>query len=376
MFVSVMVITSFVWIYMYQKYLLGVSPTRDVPIHNPAPELNRLSSAINRSSFLIKHSSLGYKVQSSSVMTDHLPSLINYPGRDLLNRSTTLTHSSCPRHYLVRDGKSCPTPTSQTDFIGVDHPFYFYGYSAFLQTDKPRTRIAVIFISVLQIQHKKSRCSIQVEDSEEYVEGNVVLYHYTMTIHDKSKFGQLCSGIILCDYPKRLHNHKVARNVRLYTGNTTLSILPVEKLAEPSKRKSLALCLPRVYQAPYCAECSGINYTYHLPEWIEMQRILGVDTIFVYNVSMGDDASLIFNYYARQGFVVLLSHAPIHNKTYMPVSMGIIECIHRNRYVYDYVLAIDMDEFIIPTKWNTYQEIIRDLLNESTYISDFQVDTS
>ena len=159
----------------------------------------------------------------------------------------------------------------------------------------------------------------------------------------------------------------VAQSVRIRTGSSILSTLPVEQLVKPEKRKSLALCLPRVYQKPYCADCQGFNYTYYLPEWMEMQRIMGVDTVFVYNVSMNADASLVFSHYARQGFVEILSHSPIHGESYMPVSMGVTECMLRNRFAYDYVLSIDMDEFIFSEKWNTYQEMIDALYSNGTH---------
>ena len=343
---AVLAATVFICVYMYQTVGLGPQTPR---------ALYRLP-VINQSSFMINH---------SSVTFDHT-SPVNHQG--LLNTSiaSSSNHSSCPRHYLFKDGKPCPTPTSPKDFVGVDSPFSFYSYSAFLITDSSIPQIAIIFIRTATKQYYKPRCEIQFTGSDKYVRGNRGWEFYTMQPLDKNELGEIWSGIFYCMYPKGYHYDKVAKHVRIYTGSSLLSSLPVEELAKPPKRKSLALCLARTYQIPYCSECTGINYTYHLPEWIEMQRILGVDKIFVYNVSIGADASYIFNYYARQGFVEVLSHAPIHNETYMPVSMGITECIYRNRYAYDYVLAIDMDEFIIPIKWNTYQDIIRDLLMNQT----------
>jgi hypothetical protein len=98
-----------------------------------------------------------------------------------------------------------------------------------------------------------------------------------------------------------------------------------------------------------------------------MQRLMGVDTIFAYNMSMSEDASRIFNYYARLGVVEILSHKPILNETHMPTSLGVTDCMLRNKYAYDYVLVLDMDEFLFSPKWDTYQEIIRALMDNSTY---------
>ena len=313
----ILVLTIPYIINVYKTIGIGASPNRAVITSQQSHNIDNPSPVINCSSLVV----------------------------DLPKNVSMNIHPSCPRHYLYKDGKRCPPVTSPADFIGVDYPFYFYGYSAFLMADEGNPQIAIIIMRTATKQNFKLGCYIQFAGSEEYIHGNMGPVYLTMSRFDTNKFGQLYSGIIRCLYPAGMQRNKVAQNIRIYTGNTTLTTLPVEELAKPLKRKSLGLCLARTYQDPYCKDCRGINYTYHLPEWVEMQRMMGVDTIFVYNVSMNADASLIFNYYARQGFVEVLSHTPIHNETYMPVSMGITECIYRNRYAYDYILAIDMDEF-------------------------------
>ena len=278
--------------------------------------------------------------------------------------------TECPRHYLFLNGKQCfQSPDTAKDFIGVDHLIYFYGYSVYLFPGEGR--IAMIFIYSIPLDKKfpRIKCDIQFPGSDNWVRGQIGVFYESFIHFDKNKFGTIHSAIYMCRYRKGVSRDVVAQYVRICTGteDTTLSILPVEELAKPPKKKSLALCLPRVYQKPYCADCQGFNYTYFLPEWMEMQRIMGVDKVFAYNVSMNADASLVFSHYARQGFVDILSHHPIHNETYMPVSMGLTDCIYWNSFVYDYVLALDMDEFIFSKKMNTYQEIIAELFRNGTH---------
>ena len=278
--------------------------------------------------------------------------------------------TECPRHYLFHNGKQClPSPDTPKDFIGVDRPIYFYGYSAHLLPGEGRIAMIFIYSIPMNKQFPNIKCEIQFQGSENWVKGQIGGYFQSFIPFDKNNYGTMHSATYMCRYSNGFSRDVVAQYVRICTKSegTILSILPVEELAKPPDRKSLALCLPRVYQKPYCEECQGFNYTYFLPEWMEMQRIMGVDKVFVYNVSMNADASLVFSHYARQGFVEILSHHPIHDETYMPVSMGLTDCMYRNRFMYDYVLTLDMDEFIFSENFNTYQEIIAELFRNGTH---------
>ena len=285
------------------------------------------------------------------------------------DNATVSLLTECPRHYLFHNGKQClQSPDTPKDFIGVDRPIYIYGYSAHLFPGEGRVAMILLYSIPMNKQFPNIKCDFQFPGSENWVQGFIGGYYQSFIPFDKNNYGTIHSAMYMCRY-RKVSRDVVAQYVRIRTRSegTVLSILPVEELVKPPKRKSLALCLPRVYQKPYCADCQGFNYTYFLPEWMEMQRIMGVDKVYVYNVSMNSDASLIFSHYARQGFVEILSHHPIHDETYMPVSMGLTDCMYRNRFMYDYVLALDMDEFIFSKKLNTYQEIIAELFRNGTH---------
>ena len=280
--------------------------------------------------------------------------------------------TECPRHYLFHNGKQClrsPDTLKSLDFNGVDRPIYFYGYSAYLLPGEGRIAMIFIYSIPMNKQFPQINCDFQFPSSDNWVQGQIGGYFQASIPFDKNNYGTIYSATHMCRYCNGVSSDVVAQYVRIRTKSEgkILSILPVEELAKPPERKSLALCLPRVYQKPYCEDCQGFNYTYFLPEWMEMQRIMGVDKVFVYNVSMNADASLVFSHYARQGFVDILSHHPIHDETYMPVSMGLTDCLLRNKFKYDYILALDMDEFIFSEKLNTYQEIIAELFRNGTH---------
>ncbi len=92
-------------------------------------------------------------------------------------------------------------------------------------------------------------------------------------------------------------------------------------------------------------------------EWLELQKILGVNKIVVYNESMAQSTAAVLLHYSDQGFVDIRPSPTLKNNgTYTLndslIRQGIIfsDCLYRNMYQYRYVVSSDMDEVIVPTK--------------------------
>ena len=95
--------------------------------------------------------------------------------------------------------------------------------------------------------------------------------------------------------------------------------------------------------------CKPLNYTDMLVPWFEMQKILGVSGVTLYNHSMSHGTNQVVTHYAKQGFAQVISQGPIGKDTFrQPGSLSINDCLYRNMYTYQKLMVIDLDELIIP----------------------------
>ncbi|CAL1530149.1 unnamed protein product [Lymnaea stagnalis] len=108
-------------------------------------------------------------------------------------------------------------------------------------------------------------------------------------------------------------------------------------------------------------------------EWFEIQRILGVDKVLIYDLDTSENVSRVFRYYQQLGILDLqpyelpgkpknrsLSEAFKHTSQFnQDESMAVLECRQRMGG-YDYVISHDLDEMIIP----------RDNVDLKTFLQD------
>jgi len=111
-------------------------------------------------------------------------------------------------------------------------------------------------------------------------------------------------------------------------------------------------------------------------EWIEFHRSLGVERFTLYNISIGPSVSCIINEYnslnARdensQIFIEVLpwgnpSDRIISNVTIKQQNQlaALNDCVYRQRGFSQYVLNIDLDEFMTPHEDDNYANLIKRL---------------
>lgn len=110
-------------------------------------------------------------------------------------------------------------------------------------------------------------------------------------------------------------------------------------------------------------------------EWVEMLKILGAEQIYIYHRYVNPDCFKIMLHYEKQGFMVLeqyletsamsassfegygarLNELPIFN-----------DCLYRVKNLYKYIVPLDFDEILIPTKKDheTWMDLISYLKND------------
>jgi hypothetical protein len=107
--------------------------------------------------------------------------------------------------------------------------------------------------------------------------------------------------LVVCQLPDRF-NRTVPIDVALGWSNLseasgsswTSFRVPVEVSRRRSTRGQLALCLSAVFR--------GDAQPRQVVEWLEMQRLLGVELVVVYNRSMSDKVGEVFSRYASGQF--------------------------------------------------------------------------
>ena len=121
---------------------------------------------------------------------------------------------------------------------------------------------------------------------------------------------------------------------------------------------------------------------HELIEWIELNRILGVDFFTLYNHTTGPAVDKVLNYYSIQGILEVIPwQLPMGVDTWprasTPVEIHYFgqlaasnDCLRRNRNRTKYLLVIDLDEFIIPRSEGviTLSQMMKTLPENGAYI--------
>ena len=130
------------------------------------------------------------------------PSSLSHPNG--IPNATLAISSDCPRHFLFHEGKQCTQlPNAPRDFIGSDHPLYFYGYSALLFPEEGRIAIICLFSIPMKTNMPSIQCEIQFPDSKGYARGIIGGHFFTLSAFDKNEFGTIHSAVYMCRYLKR-----------------------------------------------------------------------------------------------------------------------------------------------------------------------------
>ena len=132
--------------------------------------------------------------------------------------------------------------------------------------------------------------------------------------------------------------------------------LPVEVAERPAVVQDFGICV--------CASYSHRD-PFQLVEWMEMQKILGVSKVTMYNHSISENTSRIFKHYVDEGFVEYRQTYPFWEETGTGFARvkphkapTINDCMYRNMYRFKKILVIDFDEFIIPRQHHNLSEML------------------
>ena len=155
---------------------------------------------------------------------------------------------------------------------------------------------------------------------------------------------------------------------------TPLNVVPVNQNQQSDVRNKFTVCV-----TPF-----SHNYAraYELIEWIEFNRILGADKFVFYNYSSASNVEKVLSSYSEKGLIEIVdwklpmkvSHWPpdgtkeeIH---YFGQLASLNECLLRNRKRSEFIVNLDLDEFIIPREKNvtSWKQMMNNLQKHGIYI--------
>ena len=129
---------------------------------------------------------------------------------------------------------------------------------------------------------------------------------------------------------------------------------------------------PRKFTVCFAPLHFNVSFGHMLVNSIEFNQILGADFFVFYNFSLNHIGNKILNYYSKRGLVevipwnIKLNNSNIH---YYGQMAAVNDCMLRHRHTTNYIVIVDLDEFIIPkdNKYFTWKDILKQLPERSSY---------
>lgn len=114
------------------------------------------------------------------------------------------------------------------------------------------------------------------------------------------------------------------------------------------------------YKPRFLSACLSPLHNYfddykRLIEWIELNRILGIEFFSIYCEKVGKNVEKALQHYRWQGIVEVVNwDIPISDIHYHGQLAAINDCLYKNKARTEYLMITDVDEFIIPQHQDYY----------------------
>ena len=115
-----------------------------------------------------------------------------------------------------------------------------------------------------------------------------------------------------------------------------------EKMSDEKRLYNITLCLGPMYD-----QYNDLN---RLVEMVEVDTMLGVDLIVVYNISVSTELNHYMIKYAQDGIMHIYDfyHSLLSETWYYAQRVLINDCVYRYMFKSDYIVTKDIDEIIVP----------------------------
>ncbi len=127
--------------------------------------------------------------------------------------------------------------------------------------------------------------------------------------------------------------------------------------------------VPEAFDLGLCTVTYFNLDSYRLLEWVEMQRILGVTGIVLYNTSLNLQTSRVLNHYYSIGYMDVRQAWRVAEKFYRD-EIGLLnqlvlnDCLYRYMHTFKHIMILDPDEVILPQGFATLPGMISHLSHD------------
>lgn len=148
------------------------------------------------------------------------------------------------------------------------------------------------------------------------------------------------------------HSVSITSNPNIDEVCSSTITVPVTVPKKPEKKRDFAICMQVSF---------GHIDPVRIIEWIELQKILGVSLIGIYDLKLSEASLNVLRHYSDEGLVDLRKTEPIYDDLDHYLLQGspvINDCIYRHMYEFDRIIVIDFDEIILPRKHDTLADLV------------------
>lgn len=248
--------------------------------------------------------------------------------------------------------KTQPITYFQGDWQYTGHPEYkFVIYSAYSYDNNE-----VVIIGGPRPNLQKKGLEIKCQ----FLSANVSYSISGATVTTRAKVeslkgwpSKIAGSFIRCPLPNPEDVHSKPEFLSILLGNQSESParLPIQyrDLNEHDKQYKFSACVLPLY---------GYNQVFHLIEWLEYYRMMGVEHFTFYNLTIGPAASCVMNNLEKwTNGEVSVKINPWHRYPQKRakdihfgkgLTPGINDCFYSHKGVSKYLVFVDMDEFLVP----------------------------
>ena len=281
------------------------------------------------------------------------------------NKNTRVDTSASATHYKLHvlhpNKDRLFVPTSQTDWIGTSDP-YIFGYAAYYDDRKLKFNADLVFILGLCSAEMRARMTYKATKCRFVYENKI--YETQPEMHFLGMAFLTTTGDVVTDYtlwcPLNTSGF-IPKEVSVVLNNQTLVTLPVTQPPKPEKVGDLLVCTKDIY-IPHDRNYENLEVNMFI-EWVEMNRLLGVDHITVHIHSLTSNMHKILYFYYKTGYLDFVSMGPNRGDPFLlPRAFAAIDCVYRNMHSYRWVVNIDPDEMLVPRHFTNLKELLREKL--------------
>jgi hypothetical protein len=217
-----------------------------------------------------------------------------------------------------------------------------------------------------------SYCQIWFDNETAPVIVKVDGYHYIWV----PKWGNYKNGewqpyLLNCNIPKT-HETRIPTSVSIVEFPCSHSTINLKVVFDkPQKKEKAAICVKGM-------DFPKDDMSIRLVEWIELNYILGVGKIYMYQLANSPRTMKILDYYQKNGKIEVINtslpagipNEPLIRHAFLKKRLNVKrqtellpynDCFYRNMYKYDYIAVVDIDEVFIPKKHQNWTELLKDL---------------